>query len=212
MAVQELLNTNQYLTKNYPGIVLDFSGIIDLTKDQLFDFCVKNSELRIEQTKEGKLIIMIPTGGESSERENSLSFLVTVWNRKHKFGKVFSPSGGFNLPNKAMRSPDVAYISLDKWKAIPRPLRKKFPPICPDFIVELKSDSDNINILKEKMLEWMDNGCRLGWLIDPYEEKAYIYRPNKEVELADSFEQKLSGEDVLPGFELDLSELREEED
>ncbi len=193
-------------------IVLDFKGIIDLEDDdKLFDFCLQNRELRIERTQEGRLIIMLPVGGEGGIRESTLNLHVAYWNKTNKLGKVFSSSGGFILGNRAMRAPDVSFIEIDRWKAIPLLKRKKFAPICPDFVVELRSESDNLNKLKEKMTEWMANGCRLAWLIDPLEEKAYIYRPNKEIEEISSFNEKLSGENVLPGFELDLSELREEE-
>ncbi len=193
-------------------IVLDFQGIVDLENDdKLFDFCVQNRDLRIERTKEGKLSIMLPVGSDGSSKEASLIGELIQWNKKYKLGKVFSSAGGFILSNGSMRSPDVSFIKMDRWKATPLLKRKKFAPICPDFVAELRSESDSLNKLKEKMTEWMANGCRLAWLIDPLGEKAYIYRPNKEIEEISSFNEKLSGEDVLPDFELDLSELREEE-
>ncbi len=194
-------------------IVLDFQGIIDfLDNDRLFEFCVQNKNLRIERTLEGKLIIMLPVGSDGSSKEASLIGELDQWNKKHKLGKIFSSAGGFTLANRSMRSPDVSFIKLDRWKAIPLMKRKKFAPVCPDFVVELRSESDSLNKLKDKMEEWMDNGCRLAWLIDPLEEKAYIYRPNKDIEVISSFDAKLSGEDVLPNFELDLKELREDEE
>ncbi len=193
-------------------IVLDFQGIVDLRDDdKLFDLCIKNRETRIERTMEGEIILMLPVGGEGSSREGILTAYFVNWNKDKKLGKVFSPTGGFVLPSGAMRSPDVSFIKMDRWKAIPLLKRKKFLPICPDFVVELRSESDSLKKLKDKMTEWMANGCRLAWLIDPLEEKAYIYKPNKEIEEISSFNEKLSGENVLPGFELDLSGLREEE-
>lgn len=213
MAVKELVKAKQQTQlEESSQIVLDFSGIIDFTDNQLFEFCAKNRELQIERTKEEKLIVMAPVGGEGSEREFLLSGIFYLWNKKYKLGKIFSPSGGFILNDKAMRSADVSFISNEKWKSLSKEQRKKFPPLCPDFVVELRSESDRLKDLKEKMEEWMANGCRLAWLIDPYEEKSYIYRPNKKIELIDSFDKKLSGEDVLPKFQLDLSELREEEE
>ncbi|GMT49198.1 MAG: hypothetical protein IEMM0008_0737 [bacterium] len=207
-----MLKEKVQVSQETEPIVLDFQGIADLKDDdKLFDFCLQNRELRIERTEEGKLIIMLPVGGEGSSREFGLSGLFYIWNKKHKLGKVFSPTGGFILPSGAMRSPDVSFIKMDRWKAIPLLKRKKFLPICPDFIGELRSESDGLIKLKEKMTEWMANGCSLGWLIDPIEEKAYIYRPNRDIEEVASFSEKLSGEDVLPDFELDLKELREEE-
>ncbi len=206
--IKEKLNLIQ---ENEP-ILLDFKGIVDFENDDtLFDFCIKNKELRIERTERGKIILMSPVGGEGGVWESTLTYYVFHWNKKNKLGKVLSPSGGFILPNGAMRSPDVSFITMDRWKALPLLKRKKFLPLCPDFIGELRSESDPLEKLKDKMIEWMDNGCRLAWLIDPLEEKAYIYRPNSDIEEVLSFNEKLSGEDVLPGFELDLSELREEE-
>src|SRR5271169_2698514 len=203
-AVKELVKQDQDL--DYSRIVLDFSGVIDLTDHQLLELCARNRELQIERNREGKLIIMSPTFSESGEREASITTEVGIWNKKYKLWKVFSSSAGFTLPNGAMRSPDTSFIPIEKWKAIPLSKRQEFAPICPDFIVELRSKSDRLKNLKEKMDEWMENGCRLAWLIDPIEEKAYIYRPNQEVEVIDSFDRKLYGEEVLPEFELELSE------
>ncbi len=207
-----MVKENVQVLEEIEPLVLDFEGIIDFTDDdKLFDFCVQNRDLRIERTREGKLIIMLPVGGEGSKKEGLLTILIGSWNRENKLGTVLSPSGGFIMPSGAMRSPDVSFVKIDRWKAVPLLKRKKFLPICPDFVVELRSESDHLKKLKDKMMEWMANGCLLAWLIDPLEEKAYIYRPNKEIEEIGSFNEKLSGEDVLPGFELDLSELQEEE-
>jgi len=193
-------------------IFLDFDGIIDITSDQLFELCGQNRELRIERTEEGKLAIMLPVGGEGSSKEMTIEGELYQWNKKTRLGIVFNSSGGFTLTNGAVRSPDAAFIVKTKWKALSILKRKKFAPICPDFVAELRSETDRLNALKEKMVEWMNNGCRLGWLIDPMEEKAYIYRPDQEVQIINSFREKLYGEAVLPGFELDLSELLNEDD
>src|SRR5271169_3231329 len=213
MAVQELLRTDEkhQFKANIieeTQFVLDFSGVIDFTDDQLFKFCAVNRDLRIERTREGKLIIMAPMGGKGSKRENTLSFLITTWNRKHKLGEVFSPSGGFILSNGAMLSPDASFITSERWESLTDEDQDSFIPLCPDFLAELRSKSDRLKDLQAKMDEWMENGCRLAWLIDPLEEKAYIYRANREIEIVDTFDKKLYGEDVLPEFELDLIEFK----
>src|SRR5271169_3004340 len=215
MAVQELLRTDEkhQFKANIieeTRFVLDFSGVIDFTDDQLFKFCAVNRDLRIERTREGKLIIMAPMGGEGGNNESILIAELVNWNKKYELGMTFSSATGYKLPNGAMLSPDASFITSEKWKFLTKEQRKKFLPLCPDFIAELRSESDSIKVLKAKMAEWMENGCRLAWLIDPLEEKAYIYRPNKEIEIVDTFDKKLSGEDLLPGFELDLSEFREQ--
>ena len=192
-------------------ILIDFSGIVDLDDDRLYDLCVKNREIRFERTSKGELLVMLPVGSEGSSRELNLSGPFYVWNKKNKLGKVFSSSGGFILPSGAMRSPDVAFIRMERWKSLPVLQRKKFAPICPDFVAELRSESDSLSTLKEKMKEWMDNGCQLAWLIDPLEEKAYIYKANGETQTLESFKEKLFGEDILPDFVLELSELLEED-
>ncbi len=192
-------------------ITIDLKGIIDLNDDQLYELCIRNKELRFERTNQGKLVIQLPVGSEGGSKESIIIINLGIWNKKYKMGKVFSSSTGFTLSNGAMRSPDVSFISHERWKALSKGDRKKFAPICPDFIVELRSESDRIEDLKEKMIEWMDNGCRLAWLIDPIEEKAYIYRPDKDTERIDTFDTVLSGEDVLSDFELPLSELNEDD-
>jgi len=202
MLVREKLNDNQ--------LILNVNGIIELNDDQLYEFCIKNDEVCIERTQEGELVMMLPVGSEGGSRESDLIYFLQHWNKKYKLGKVFSSSAGFTLSNGAMRSPDVAFIIKERWKALPLLQRKKFAPICPDFIVELRSETDNLGRLKQKMEEWIENDCRLGWLIDPLEEKAYIYKPDETTQIIDSFDEKLSGEKLLPSFELSLSELRVE--
>ncbi len=196
---------------NYDPLILDFNGIFDFNDDKLYDFCVRNKELQIERSSKGELIIMPPVGSEGAHHEAIVIHLVQDWNLRSKKGKVFSSSGGFVLPNKAMRSPDTSFMTNERWKELTKEDKGKFAHVCPDFLIEIRSKTDHLNRLKDKMKEWMANGCRLAWLIDPLEGKAYVYRPNKEIETIPSFNEKLSGEDVLPGFELDLSELQEEQ-
>ncbi len=140
-----------------------------------------------------------------------LSYIIDlgIWNRQHNLGKAFDSSTCFKLPNGAKRSPDVSWVSLEKWESLTAQQRQKFPPIAPDFVVELRSASDDLESLQVKMQEYMDNGVRLGWLIDPQNQQVEIYRQGREVEVIKS-PKILSGEDVLPGFDLDLSRILQE--
>ena len=179
---------------------------IDLTDDQFFQLCQNNRDLRFERTAKGELLIMSPTGGETSNRNFDLAVQLGIWNRQTNLGKGFDSSGGFKLPNGADRAPDLAWIPRERWDALTREQRQKFLPLCPDFAVELRSPSDSLTDLREKMQEYMDNGTRLGWLIDPQNKRVEIYRAGRDVEILPNPET-LSGEDVLPGFVLDIKEI-----
>jgi Uma2 family endonuclease len=179
-----------------------------LSDEQFFAFCQENRNLRFERTHEGEIIIMSPTGGDTSKRNIIIAGELYIWNNRSESGTLFDSSGGFILPNGAMRSPDAAWIRIDRWEALSEEEKEKFPPLCPDFVIELRSKTDSLKILQKKMQEWTDNGCRLAWLIDVQDQKVYIYRPGKKVETIDSFNTKLSGEQILPGFELDLNILK----
>jgi len=168
--------------------------------EQIVDF---NKELRLELTAEGKLIIMSPTGGETGNRNFDLTGQIWFWSRKNKLGKAFDSSTGFKLPNGATRSPDASWIKIERWEALTIEQRKKYLPLCPDFAVELVSESDDVEDTRKKMREYIENGLRLGWLINPKDKQVEIYRIGKEVEILDS-PNSLSGEDVLVGFSLDL--------
>jgi Uma2 family endonuclease len=179
-----------------------------LTDDELFRICSANKELRIERDELGQLIIMSPVGTFSSNKNFILNGLFFQWVNTHlDLGYAFDSSGGFLLPDKSMRSADAAWVKRERWEALTLEVQEKFAPICPDFIIELRSKSDSLNQLKKKMGKWMANGCSLAWLIDPMEKKAYIYKPNAPVLEVIGFDKKLSGENVLPGFELDLKRL-----
>ena len=171
-------------------------------------FCEQNRELRIERTKEGNIIIMSPTKSNTGNKNLEIATDLNLWNRQTKYGKAFDSSTGFTLPNGAMRSPDASIIAQARWDQLSDAEKNSFAPICPEFVVELKSDSDSLNTLKAKMQEWLNNGVQLGWLIDPDQQKAYIYRPNQSPETINGFDQKLSGEKVLKGFEFDLGVLK----
>lgn len=176
-----------------------------LTDDELFRICSANQELRIERDEFGQLIIMSPVGSFSSNKNFILNSLFGIWVEAHaELGYAFDSSGGFILPDNSMRSADIAWIRKERWESLSLDAQKKFAPICPDFIVELRSESDSFSQLKKKMEKWIANGCRLAWLVDPIKKKAYVYKPNNPVLEVIDFEKKLSGEDLLPGFELDL--------
>lgn len=179
---------------------------IDLTDEQFFELCQKNRDLRFERTAIGELIIMPPTGGITSDRNADLTYQLYQWNRQTKLGKVFDSSGGFKLPNGSNRSPDASWVKLERWNALTAEQQEKFIPLCPDFVIELRSPSDSLNKLQEKMQEYLENGALLGWLIDPQRKIVEIYRPNQVVEILAS-PATLSGEDILPGFGLDLTEI-----
>jgi Uma2 family endonuclease len=186
-------------------IVLGGGGLFrDLDADQLFEFCQANSAYRIERTAEGDLEIMTPAGFDSSERNGLVGAQLVVWAAKEGTGKATDSSGGFILPNGAMRSPDAAWTKRERVKLVPEDQRKKFPSLVPDFVIELRSESDRLSHLRAKMKEWIDNGVRLGWMIDPSEKRVEIYRPGKTPEVLDA-PMQLSGDPELPGFVLDLT-------
>jgi len=191
-------------------LILNIPPAVGLTDEQFYQICLANDEWRIELTAEGELIIMPPTGGESGIQNSGLTAKVYIWNEQAKLGKVFDSSTEFRLPNGAYRSPDVAWVKQERWDALTPDQRRRFPPICPDFVIELRSETDSLKKLRAKMLEYRDNGARLGWLIDPITPVVEIYRPGVEVEVINfAVEQPptLSGEDLLPGFILSLNQI-----
>ena len=181
-------------------LTLDLKGV-HLTDEQFFQLCVANPNIRAEQTSEGVLVLMPPVCGYSGNQEMELGTDLTIWNRKTKLGKVFSSSTIFRLPNGAQRSPDAAWIELSRWNALTPEQRRKFPPIAPDFVLELRSATDSLDVLQDKMKEYLDSGVRLGWMFNPQDLEVEIYRPNQEKEIL-SLPVTLSGESVLKGFTL----------
>jgi len=179
------------------------SPVIELDDESLFRFCQINSELRIERTADGKLIIMPPEGGSSGLGNSKLNQAFENWADADGTGRVFGPSAGFILPNKAMRAPDVSWILKERLARLTKEEMKKFLPLCPDFVLELRSESDSTSVLKAKMEEYIANGARLGWLLDPIKKQAHIYRPTKDPETLTNPE-KISGEPVLKGLVLDV--------
>ncbi len=181
-----------------------------MTDEEFEAFCLRNPKLRIEQDKHGNIIVMSPASYASGNQEGEVLSDLGMWNRKTKLGKTFSPSTMFILPDDEKRMPDAAWITLKKHKQLSSKEKQSLARIVPDFIVEVRSPSDVLKNLKEKMSKvWIANGVRLAWLIDPLDEVCWVYRQDGSVEKVSGFDKKLSGEDVLPGFEFDLSILLE---
>jgi Uma2 family endonuclease len=191
-----------------PALVLHLRPVIEMTREQFFEFCQLNRDVRIERTAEGDLVIMPPTGGETGARNARLIAQVTQWAEQDGSGVVFDSSTGFDLPNGATRSPDVAWVKRSRLAELTPEQKQRFLPLCPDFIIELRSPSEPLSILQEKMEEYLANGAQLGWLIDPVERRVYLYRPDAPVERLDN-PTRLSGDPVLPGFVLDLEAVWE---
>ncbi|WP_445171166.1 Uma2 family endonuclease [Microcoleus sp.] len=177
-----------------------------VTHEQFQQIAAVNRELRLERTATGELIVIPPTGSETGNRNLDIEGQLWLWNRQTKLGVAFNSSSGFQLPNGADRSPDASWVKLERWQTLTPKEQEGFAPLCPDFVVELRSKSDNMEPLREKMREYMANGASLGWLIDRKNKKVEIYRPNQDVEILDN-PSTLSGEDVLPGFVLDLTDV-----
>ncbi|NEQ24226.1 MAG: Uma2 family endonuclease [Microcoleus sp. SIO2G3] len=190
------------------AIVLNLKPLIELNDDQFEQLCRNHRDLNFERTAKGELVIVSPVGSEGGSREAGLIGRLFVWNEQTRLGIVFSSSSGFRLPNGAIRSPDAAWVSIDRWENLTPDERKKFAPLCPDFAIELRSETDEITDLQQKMQEYLDNGLRLGWLINPQDQQVEIYRVGRSKQVCDR-PLKLNGEDVLPGFVLDISTIWE---
>ncbi len=185
------------------AIILDLSPVIKLTDEQFYQLCQANRDLKLERTVVGELIVMPPTGGGSGQRNANLTTDLNLWNRQTKLGVVFDSSTGFSLPNGGDRSPDASWVKLERWDALTSEEQEGFPPICPDFVIELRSRTDSLKALQTKMQEYLASDLRLGWLLDPQNQRVEIYRLGRDVEIQYS-PGSLSGEDVLPGFVLEL--------
>lgn len=188
------------------AIVIDLQPVVNLTDDQYFDLCQANRDLRIERTAQGKLIIMPPTGGETGNRNIKIAYQLEGWSQQTDLGLAFDSSTEFKLPTGANYSPDASWVRREKWEALTPEQRRKFPPLAPDFVIELRSETDSMTQLRKKMQEYIDSGVRLGWLIDPKNRQVEIYRSSRPVEVLQNAEL-LSGEDVLPKFVLDLKPI-----
>ena len=185
------------------SLTLNLRPTIKVTDDELEQISRANPNLKLERSPQGELIIMALTGGETGRRNSNLTGQLWLWNQQTELGENFDSSTGFRLPNGAIRSPDAAWIRSDRWQVLTANQKQKYVPLCPDFLVELRSLSDDLDELKLKMQEYLDNGLRLGWLLDPESQTVEIYRINSAVEILQNPEY-LSGEDVLVGFTLNL--------
>jgi Uma2 family endonuclease len=191
--------------ENLFGVALDFHSV-RLTDEQFYQLCQDNEDLRLELTAEGDLIIMPPTGGITGSRNADATTQLTIWAKKDGTGLSFDSSTMFILPDGAKRSPDASWVSRERWDALSDEGREKFVPLCPDFVLELRSSSDNLSFLQDKMDEYISNGAGLGFLLDPKGKQVYVYRPGQPVESLDN-PRTVSGDPVLPGFVLDLKDI-----
>jgi Uma2 family endonuclease len=189
------------------AVVVRVRPILQLTDDQLYALCRLNRELRIERTAQGGLSIMPPAGGDSSALNAEVAIQLGVWAKRDGTGRTFDSSGGFVLPNGAVRSPDASWVSHARLASLTAEQRKKFLPLCADFVVELRSRTDSLAVLQDKMREYMDSGARLGWLIDPLGDQVFVYRPDSPVEHLQR-PDRVSADPLLPGFRLEMDELR----
>jgi Uma2 family endonuclease len=200
------MSTATFITEQEP-LVLHFQPIMEkLSDEEFYAFCRANDEWRIERTAEGDIVIMPPTGGKAGIRNFKLITQFGLWVEVDGTGKGFDSSTIFTLPNGAQRSPDLAWVKNERWQALTEKQQEKFPPLCPDFVVELRSRTDSLKTLQAKLQEYIDAGAQLGWLLDPVEKRVHIYRAGTAVEILDN-PQSVSGETTLPGFTLDVQSL-----
>ena|SRR5215213_7672060 len=180
-----------------------------VTPEQFEELCREYSEydeLRFELTSTGELIVMPGTGSQTGRRNADLTYQLTAWSKTDATGVCFDSSAMFALPNNARRSPDASWVRRERWDRLSESLQEGFAPICPDFVVELRSRTDRLPVVRKKMSEYIANGASLGWLIDPFKRQVYVYRPDDEVVILNNPET-ISGDPLLPGFKLDLTEL-----
>lgn len=196
-----LTQTDEYIL---PEELLGLRGPI--TPEQFEELCGKYDELRLELTSTGELIVMPPTGSLTGKRNFDLTYQLGAWCREEGSGVCFGANAGFTLPNGAIRGPDASWVRREKWDSLTEQQKDSFAPICPDFVVELRSKSDRLAVLFNKMSEYIENGASLGWLIDPSTRQIYVYRPNEEVVILENSES-VSAEPLLPGFTLLTADL-----
>ena len=187
-------------------IVLRLSPVIEMTEEQFLAFCEQNHEVRMERTADGELELMTPVHIDTGSKELDIAAQLRNWARRDGGGVAFGPSSGFTLPNGAVRSPDAAWIPRPRLAELTTEDKRRFAHICPDFVIELRSRTDRLSVLRAKMDEYMENGARLGWLIDPLDRRVYVYRPNSEVDILEDPES-VSAEPELPGFTLELEDV-----
>jgi len=195
------------LTQSDALIPPDLLGLThSVTPEQFERLCQEYSDLRLELTSTGELIVMPGTGAQTGMRNSDLTYQLTAWTKNDRSGVCFDSSTIFALPNNARRSPDSSWIKRDKWDSLSERQKEGFAPICPDFVVELRSPSDRLATLHSKMLEYIANGASLGWLIDPFKRRVYVYNRDQEPVILENPEI-VSGDPLLPGFELKTDEI-----
>jgi Uma2 family endonuclease len=187
-------------------ITVNFPSLLQMTNEQFYEFCQANGDLRIERTASGEVIIMPPAFSDTGNRNFNIAAQLGYWTEEDGTGIGFDSSTGFTLPNGAMRSPDASWIELERWNALTDAQKASFAPICPNFVIELRSSSDSLTKLQDKMQEYIDNGASLGWLIDRKHRQVYIYRPFQKPEIWDN-PPAVNGEPELPGFVLQMSKI-----
>ena len=191
-------------------IVLNFTHTEGFSDEEFYYFCLDNPQLKFERTADGQIIIMANTGGKTGRVNAKINYFLTGWSLQSQLGETFDSLTTFHLPSGADRSPDAAWIENSRWQTLAEKQKAQFPPLCPNFVIELLSESDVLATLQKKMdEEWLHNGCKLAWLIDPKHEITYIYRVGEEMETVSGFKNILSGMPVLPGFTLDLASLKD---
>ena len=196
-----LTETDEYI----PAELIELTHKL-VTPEQFEQLCIEYSELRLELTSTGELIVTPPTGSETGRSNSNLTYQLEAWARTDGTGICFGSSTGFTLPNGAIRSPDVSWAKRDQWELLTNEQKRGFAPLCPDFIIELRSHTDHLIQLRAKMVEYLENGASLGWLIDPFERRVYVYQPAQEVVILENPET-VSGDPLLRGFKLDLTEV-----
>ena len=200
----KLSQSSNGATVEMPPLALKLHPVIDLTDDEFFELCQVNRDLRLEKTAEGEIIVMPPAGGETGSRNSAITAALYVWSRRDGVGIAFDSSTGFKLPNGATRSPDAAWVQRTRLAPLTAKEKERFLPLCPDFVIELRSRTDPLTTLQAKMVEYIANGAQLGWLIDPVERQVHIYQPGIAPIILDQ-PATITGDPLLPGFVLELS-------
>jgi Uma2 family endonuclease len=192
----------------HPPVVLHTHPVLEMDEEQFFEFCQLNRDWRIERSAEGDLEVTAPTEGETGDRNSEINLQVRQWTKRDGAGVAFDSNGGFVLPNGAMRSPDASWVRRERLTILTAEQKQRFLPLCPDFVIELRSPSDPLAVIEAKMREYVENGAKLGWLIDPEERKVHVYKPGEPVGILSS-PDKLFGDPALSGFILDLKPIWE---
>lgn len=190
----------------YPPLVLCLRPVIELTGDQLLELSSLNKDLQLELTAKGELVVMPPEGTETGGRNMELGLQLGIWTKQDGTGIAFGSSTGFTLPNGAVRAPDASWVERSRIEALTAEQYRKYAPLCPDFVIELRSPSDSLRVTQDKMREYLENGAKLGWLIDPDRREVHVYRPDAPVQILEN-PVSVSGDPTLPGFALDLREV-----